>query len=119
MARASLVEFLAPQANDVQRRVLMHFFSIAAKGPQLFGFFNALLDTDVSSEARRIRVPTLVVAGDADTTIPLDASRNLASLIPGARFEVVEGATHIGASIQDARVMRMVSAFLAEDRAPE
>lgn len=119
MARASLVEFLAPEANDVERRVLMHFLSVAADGPQLGGFFTALLNTDVSAEAPRIRVPTLVVAGDKDTTIPLDASRNLASLVPGARFEVVEGASHIGASITDPRVMRMVSDFIAEGRAAE
>jgi pimeloyl-ACP methyl ester carboxylesterase len=114
MGRASFVEFLAPEADEVGRRVLMHFLQLAASGESILGFFGASGEIEVSEEARRIRVPTLVVAGDADTTIPLTASRRLASLIPNARFEVIEGGTHIGASAQDPRVMRLVSEFLAE-----
>jgi 3-oxoadipate enol-lactonase len=115
MARASFVEYLAPEANDLERRVLMHFLQVAADGPQLVGFFAAGMQIDASGTARQIRVPTLVVASDADPAVPLAASRRLASLVPGARFEIVEGASHIGASAQDPRVMRLVSDFLTED----
>jgi class 3 adenylate cyclase/pimeloyl-ACP methyl ester carboxylesterase len=115
MARASFVEFLAPEANDVERRVLMHFLRVSADGPQILGFFQATQKIDASQLARTIRIPALVVASDADTTVPLAASRHMASLIPGARFEIVEGASHIGAAAQDPRVMRLVSDFLAQD----
>jgi pimeloyl-ACP methyl ester carboxylesterase len=118
MARATLTEFLAPEANDVQRRVLMHFLSVACDGPATASFLEALSATDASAQARGIRVPTLVVAGDADTTIKVASSRRLASLIPGARFEILEGAGHIAASVTDPRLMRMVSGFLAAERAP-
>jgi 3-oxoadipate enol-lactonase len=113
MGRASFAEFLAPEATDVERRVLMHFLRIAANGPQILGFFRASATIDTSDEAPRVRAPTLVVAGDRDTTIPLAASRELASRIPGARFEVVEGAGHIAAAAQDPRVMRLVADFLS------
>lgn len=113
MGRASFAEFLAPEANDVQRRVLMHFLGVAADGPQILGFFRATTAIDTSEEAGRIGVPTLVAASDTDSAIPLAASRRLASLIPDARFEIIEGASHIGAAGQDPRVMRMVSDFLA------
>ena len=113
-ARAAITEFLAPEADDVQRRILMHFLEIAADGPQFLGFFREQLAIDVSGEAARVRVPTLVVASDADSAIPLASSRRLASLIPDARFEIVEGASHIGASGQDPRVKQLVSDFLAE-----
>lgn len=115
-ARAALAEFLAPEADEVQRRVIMHFMSVAADGPQVVGFLRNT-DADLSQRAREVRVPTLVIASDADTTVPLERSRQAAALIPGARFEVVEGASHIGASIQDSRVMQLVSDFLAEDAA--
>jgi pimeloyl-ACP methyl ester carboxylesterase len=49
-----------------------------------------------------------------DQTIPLPLSRRLASLVPGARFEIVEGASHIGASGRDPRVMKLVEDFLDE-----
>ncbi len=114
-ARASLVEFLAPEASNVERRLLLHFLKVAGDGPQFQAFMASRVDIDVTEQARRIRVPTLVVAGDADKTVPLPASRRLASLIPGARFEVIEGASHRGAAVDDPRVMRLVSDFLAED----
>ncbi len=118
LARAALTEFLAPEANDVQRRVLMHFLSVAADGPQIAGFMRAQRQIDRSEQARRIQVPTLVLASEADRTVPMALSRTLASLVPGARFEVVKGASHIEAALMDPRVMRLVSDFLAEERAP-
>ncbi len=114
-ARASLVEFLVPEASDVERRLLMHFLRVAGDGPQFQGFIESRLGIDVTEQARRIRIPTLVVAGDADTTVGLQATRRLASLIPGARFEIIKGAGHRGAAVDDPRVMRLVSDFLAED----
>jgi pimeloyl-ACP methyl ester carboxylesterase len=111
--RASFAEFLAPEANDVQRRVLMHFLGVAADGPQILGFFRDTGAIDTSEEAGRIDVPTLVAASDSDSAIPLAHSRRLASLIPTARFEIIDGASHIGASGQDPRVMRLISDFLA------
>ena len=56
-----------------------------------------------------------MVASDVDQTISLAQSRQMASLIPGARFEIVEGASHIGASVQDPRVMRLVADFLGDE----
>ena len=42
----------------------------------------------------RLTVPTLVVHGDADRLVPIEAGRATADAIPGARFEVVEGMGH-------------------------
>jgi len=114
VARASFVEFLAPDVNDVQRRVLMHFFGIAANGPQLGGFFRAGREIDVSAEARRLRLPTLVVAGENDSAVPVAATRIVASLIPGARFEILEDASHIEAAVIDPRMKKLATDFLAE-----
>jgi pimeloyl-ACP methyl ester carboxylesterase len=98
VARASFVEFLAPSADDVQRR----------------DFFRAQRGIDVSDLARRIRIPTLVVAGSDDTAVPVASSRQLASQIPGARFEILEGAGHVEAAVFDPRLKRLVSDFLSE-----
>ena len=40
------------------------------------------------------QVPTLVLHGDADTLIDISGGRRTAELIPGARFEVMEGMGH-------------------------
>jgi pimeloyl-ACP methyl ester carboxylesterase len=43
---------------------------------------------------RSLAVPTLVVHGDADRLVPLEFGRRTAAVVPGARFEVVEGMGH-------------------------
>ncbi len=113
-ARAAVVEFLVPDAGEVERRVLMHLFHVSGDGPAFASFVEASYQIDTSQEAKRIRVPTLVVAGSEDRTNPVAASRALAAAIPGARFEILEGADHLEAVGNDPRQRRMVSAFLAE-----
>jgi pimeloyl-ACP methyl ester carboxylesterase len=41
-----------------------------------------------------LKVPALVVHGDADRLVPLDSGRATADAIPGARLEIVEGMGH-------------------------
>jgi class 3 adenylate cyclase/pimeloyl-ACP methyl ester carboxylesterase len=86
-----LVDWVAPTAPDVQRRVLGEFFRRSGSGKAIAGFFTALAEIDVSAQARQIAVPTLVVHGRDDQPVPIEAGRALASLIPNVRFEVVEG----------------------------
>ena len=51
--------------------------------------------TDFRKDLARIDVPTLVIHGDADRIVPLDASgQKTASMIKGARLAKVEGGPH-------------------------
>ncbi len=43
---------------------------------------------------RTVEVPTLVMHGDCDTLIDQSGGRRTAELIPGARFELIEGMGH-------------------------
>jgi pimeloyl-ACP methyl ester carboxylesterase len=117
-ARAAIVEMDVPGASAIERRVLMHFMGVSAHGSAIAGFQEAMRKSegpfDVSEQARRIRVPTLVVAGSEDAVMPVSASRSLAAAIPGARLEILEGADHLEASALDPRLMRMVSEFLRQ-----
>ncbi len=49
-----------------------------------------------NSESRieRIVSPTLVLSGDADAIVPVQNSRNLAAMIPGAQLRIIEGGSH-------------------------
>lgn len=47
-----------------------------------------------AAELRELDVPTLVVHGSADTLIGPKAGRRTAEIIPGARFELVDGMGH-------------------------
>ncbi len=44
--------------------------------------------------AKKINVPTLIVHGDQDKTVPLAQSRKATDLIPDCRLEIIEGADH-------------------------
>jgi class 3 adenylate cyclase/pimeloyl-ACP methyl ester carboxylesterase len=114
MARAAFIEFLAPEATAVDRRLMMHFFEVSGDPIQSVAFMQAMRPMDVSAAARTLRMPTLVLASDIDEAMAPEQTRRLASLIPGARFEVVEGASHRGASASDPRVMELVAGFLGE-----
>jgi pimeloyl-ACP methyl ester carboxylesterase len=47
-----------------------------------------------SDALRSVKVPTLVLHGDADTLINISGGRRTAECIPGARFVVMEGMGH-------------------------
>ena len=113
-ARAAVVEWMHPKASEVERRVLMALLQTAADGSSVANFQSVQIDA--SEAARRIRIPTLVVAGSEDTELPLTAGEEVAAAIPGARFELLEGADHFETIGTDPRAMQMVSAFLAEGR---
>jgi pimeloyl-ACP methyl ester carboxylesterase len=57
------------------------FFAIGASGPR-------------ADRLREVRVPTLVIHGDRDTLIDQSGGRRTAELVPGARFELIEGMGH-------------------------
>ncbi len=54
----------------------------------------ALSRFDVVSRLPELHVPTLVITGSEDTTVPLENQRVLAERIPGARHNTIRGAGH-------------------------
>jgi len=55
----------------------------------------ALARWDVRDTLGGIRAPTLVIAGAEDPSTPPATVEQVAAAIPGARFEVIDGAAHI------------------------
>jgi 3-oxoadipate enol-lactonase len=74
----------------------------------------AIRDADLTEHARTIRVPTLCVVGDQDGSTPVDLVRELAGLIPGAKFEIIAGAGHIPCVEQPAVLRGLIEAHLKE-----
>ncbi len=62
----------------------------------------------------RIRVPTLVVAGARDEFVPLPRLRDMAFAIPGARWEVLEDATHALPAEYPEELSERIAAFIDE-----
>jgi 3-oxoadipate enol-lactonase/4-carboxymuconolactone decarboxylase len=55
----------------------------------------ALATYDLTAAAPGIALPVLFAVGEFDIATPPDAVRALASLVPGARFELVPGVAHL------------------------
>lgn len=76
----------------------------------------ALESFDVSDRVWRIDVPTLVLAGSRDVVVTPARQRALAESIPGARFDQVEGAGHIGFLTHKADILRHLRQLLRDHR---
>jgi 3-oxoadipate enol-lactonase len=55
----------------------------------------ALKRADLRPYAGLIEAPTLCLVGDQDGSTPVALVRETAALIPGSRFEIIEGAGHL------------------------
>ena len=60
-----------------------------------------------------IKAPTLVIAGAEDATFAVSETREMADLIPGARFALVEDAAHLVALEVPERVNTLIGEHLA------
>jgi pimeloyl-ACP methyl ester carboxylesterase/DNA-binding CsgD family transcriptional regulator len=77
-----------------------------------------LYDIDVTAEAEKVRAPTLVLHAREDARVPFEEGRQLAGLIPGARFVPLDSRNHVLLQTEPAwtRFLDALRAFLAEDR---
>ena len=57
-------------------------------------------------------MPALCVVGDQDGSTPPALVEELSGLIPGARFEVIEGAGHLPSIEQPGRLSALIKGFL-------
>jgi len=113
LVRTMMVKFLAPDADEVYQRVACEFGKLSGDGPAVAGFVKVMMELDVRDLAREVDIPTLVVHGQEDPVVPLSNGRDLASLIPGARFEIIPGANHQEGYFDSPKTQEVLAEFLA------
>ena len=87
---------------------------MAAIGPKAYRqAVEALVDWDGRNRLGSLGMPTLCLAGAADTAASPEAMTRLADLIPQATLEVIEGAGHLLNVEQPATVNQRLRSFLA------
>ncbi len=74
----------------------------------------AIAGTDFYATTGALRLPALVIAGDHDGSTPPDLVRELADLIPGAKYELIRGAGHLPCVEKPDDYARILSDFLRE-----
>jgi pimeloyl-ACP methyl ester carboxylesterase len=85
----------------------------ATRQTLLLGDLLACDQFDVTGRLDTIRTPTLVVHGTEDKLAPPRFSETLASQIPGAALQTVDGAGHALVLEQPRRLVKLIGIFLA------
>jgi pimeloyl-ACP methyl ester carboxylesterase len=75
---------------------------------------HAFSETDFRGELRRVSIPTLVVHGTADRSVPIQLGRSTAALLPHGRILEYEGAPHGLPVTHGERLVKDLVAFLNE-----
>jgi 3-oxoadipate enol-lactonase len=74
----------------------------------------AIAGADFYTTTAALRLPALVIAGDRDGATPPDMVRDLADLIPGARFELVRGVGHLPCAEKPEEYAALLIGFLKD-----
>lgn len=78
------------------------------------GVCAALRDADFRESIKQVRIPTLVLCGAEDIATPPELGRELAGLIPGAEFSLIENAGHLPCIEQPQAMAQRINKFLTE-----
>src|SRR3546814_1062418 len=115
---AILERWFSRDLRDNDPVALAGWRAMLTRTPQAgyLGTSAAIRDADFTEEAKRIAVPTLCMVGAEDGATPPALVRELADLIPGARYAVIEGAGHLPCIAPPVAVARLLEGFVTEDR---
>ena len=111
MAEARVDVLLAQPADPAVRSEVVETMARIDPAAYRIGA-KAVWLADQGDRAHDIRVPTLVVCGTEDKVTPPALSTALTQLIPGARYEPIEGAGHISNLEQPEAFNTLVGAFI-------
>jgi pimeloyl-ACP methyl ester carboxylesterase/DNA-binding CsgD family transcriptional regulator len=109
------MQFL-PQGTPEQHRSFSEVKRISASPENAARIMRASGQVDVRSLAPDVRCPTLVIHARHDLRAPIEEGRQLAGMIPGARFVLLESRNHILMENEPAwpRFLAELRAFLGE-----
>lgn len=86
---------------------------LSASPETMVGLQDAAIQDDMGALLNSIQVPTLVLHRRDDSLVSANDAIQLASRIPGARLELVEGAAHVHSVGDSASLAKRICAFTA------
>ncbi|MCI4342201.1 MAG: alpha/beta fold hydrolase [Thermoplasmata archaeon] len=84
-----------PGATAEQMRWFNELQKVTCSTENALKFDETFGQIDVRELLARVRVPTLILHGKADRVVPFECGRQLAALIPGAKFIPLESENHV------------------------
>jgi pimeloyl-ACP methyl ester carboxylesterase/DNA-binding CsgD family transcriptional regulator len=90
-----LADIFAPDADTAMRTAFVHYQREAATAETARAMLAMAYQVDIADIVPAITAPTLVIHRDRDRAAPSSQGQALADAIPGARFEVLPGRSHL------------------------
>lgn len=59
-----------------------------------YTFFDDFSNNDGFKAAEKIKIPTLIVHGDADESVPIEQSKKIVGILSNGKLEIISGANH-------------------------
>jgi pimeloyl-ACP methyl ester carboxylesterase len=106
----------APLPKNAKLKLQKRAYS--AIGSELFAAehlqetFKKVVSADVQSDATHIKIPTLLIDGNKDTSTPARYGEKLKNLIPNARLEIIDGVGHFVHRDAEQKVGNLIMEFL-------
>jgi 3-oxoadipate enol-lactonase len=117
IVRSAMRAITAPGFTEAHPEVLSDIVQTAMSAPTpQFVFARqmaAIMASDRYADLPTIRVPTLVIHGDADPLVPFANGRTLAERIPGAQLAALHGCGHLAMWEQPQELAQVLLGFLA------
>ena len=80
-----------------------------------YSFYEEAEKVKAYEAAQNIKIPTLIVHGDEDETVPIEQSKKTASLIRNCRLEIIEGGDHTYSQSEHfEKMLVLISDFIIE-----
>jgi pimeloyl-ACP methyl ester carboxylesterase len=86
--------------------------SDAGVNPEMIETFRKIVKQDVSHEATRLQLPTLLIYGKYDNVTPLEYGQIYHQLIPGSKLVVIDGAGHFVHLQEIDKVQNLIGDYL-------
>ena len=115
LGTAPLLEMFVPGASPEVRDFFAHYQREAANGEDAAAILEALAAYDVTAALSEVQVPTLVLHRRDDRVVSVQQGREIASLIPDARFVPLEGQVHLPYWGDTEPLLRAIQDFLGQE----
>ena len=114
IADAVMERWFAPGFRATPDLALWRNMLIRTPAPGYTAACAAIAATDLTTATAALRLPALVIAGEADGATPPDLVQATAALIPGAAFHILPGAGHLPCVEAPAAYAALLTRFLTE-----
>jgi len=82
-----------------------------------YSFFEDIKDNKAYDVADKIKIPTMIVHGDNDPTVPIEQSKKICRLIKNCKLEIIKGAGHSFKYEPEnqEKIIRLISDFIIKN----